>query len=147
MVRCETNEAERNGKMKTETTLWQQFENGRAYQRAMGFPERFSEYVRFKEGEQWPAPTARTKNLPRPVFNIVEMFIRHKRAAVLNQHVVLSYTPDEAGGAQTELAVQGAKDLTDYALQLWERADQDVLNGGIAGRCGDSRDGRVALLL
>lgn len=114
--------------MNTETVLWQQYQNGMEYQQSMGFRENFPMYIRFKEGDQWAAPTARTRNLPRPVFNIVEMFIRHKRAAVLNQHVVLSYTPEEDEGKDAELAAQGAKDLTDYVQQLWERTDQDGLN-------------------
>lgn len=115
--------------MQGETGLWEQYRNGLEYQQSMGFRENFPMFVRFKEGDQWAAPTARTRNLPRPVFNIVEMFIRHKRAAVLNQHVVLSYAPEENDGEQAALAAQGAKDLTDYAQQLWERTDQDGLNG------------------
>ena len=70
----------------------------------MGFRERFPEYIRFKEGDQWPPATARTRNLPRPVFNIVEMFIRTKRAAVLNPHIAMTYLP------VTEEAAQGARD-------------------------------------
>jgi hypothetical protein len=114
--------------MNVETELWQQYQNGLEYQRSMGFRTDFPMYVRFKEGDQWAPPTARTRNLPRPVFNIVEMFIRHKRAAVLNQHVALSYAAEEDDGNHGELAAQGAKDLTDYAKQLWERTDQSGLN-------------------
>ncbi|MBQ9081937.1 MAG: hypothetical protein IJY28_00370, partial [Clostridia bacterium] len=114
--------------MNTETELWQQYENGLEYQRSMGFRTNFPMYIRFKEGEQWAAPTARTRNLPRPVFNIVEMFIRHKRAAVLNQSVALSYAAEEDGSGDAGMAVQGARDLTDYAQQLWEHLDQDGLN-------------------
>ncbi len=114
--------------MNTETELWQQYENGLEYQRSMGFRTDFPMYIRFKEGDQWAAPTARTRNLPRPVFNIVEMFIRHKRAAVLNQSVALSYAAEEDDGGDAGMAVQGARDLTDYAQQLWEHMDQDGLN-------------------
>ena len=85
-----------------ETAIWQEYENGIDYQRRMGFRERFPEYIRFKEGDQWPPATARTRNLPRPVFNIVEMFIRTKRAAVLNPHIAMTYLP------VTEEAAQGA---------------------------------------
>lgn len=121
--------------MQAETSLWQQYENGLEYQRRMGFRARFPQYIRFKEGEQWAAPTERTRNLPRPVFNIVEMFIRSKRAAVLNQHIALSYRPADADlspdGAEADdgvRAAQEAADLTDYARVLWERAEQERLN-------------------
>lgn len=115
--------------MRTDTTLWQQYEYGQEYQRALGLNEKFRNFVAFKEGEQWAPATARTRNLPRPVFNMVEMFIRQKRAHVLNQCVMLSYTPDETGGSKNEAeAAQNAKDMTDYTKQLWERLGQDTLN-------------------
>ena len=56
-----------------ETSAWQDYQNGLAWQRSMGFEEKFPLYVRFKEGDQWPPATRRTKNLPRPVFNMVEI--------------------------------------------------------------------------
>lgn len=105
-----------------ETTIWQEYEDGIDYQRRMGFRERFPEFIRFKEGNQWPPATARTRNLPRPVFNMVEMFIRTKRAAVLNPNIAMTYLPI------TEVATQGARNLTDYARQLWKRMEQDRLN-------------------
>ena len=110
------------------TELWQQYEAGQEYQRRMGFREEFPKYIRFKEGEQWAAPTARTKNLPRPVFNIVEMFIRTKRASVLSQPVSITFSPGEVEQKRAAEAEQGAQDLTDYAKILWERTDQDQLN-------------------
>lgn len=96
----------------------------------MKFPGDFPQFVRFKEGEQWPAATDRTKNLPRPVFNIVDMFVRTKRAAVLNQPITINYTPSEisADDITRELAAQGASDLTAYARQLWKRTKQDIIN-------------------
>ena len=80
----------------TNTNLWQEYADGLLFQRKMGLAENFPKYVRFKEGNQWAAPTPRTKKLPRPVFNMIEMFIRNKRAAVLNQPISMTFSPAES---------------------------------------------------
>ena len=114
----------------TNTELWQEYEDGLLFQRRMGFAEDFPKYVRFKEGNQWAAPTQRTRNLPRPVFNIIEMFIRNKRAAVLNQPIGMTFSPAEsADGEKGSRAEQNARDMTEYAKLLWNRLGQDALSG------------------
>ena len=110
-----------------ETPAWKDYQNGLAWQRAMGFAEDLPLYVRFKEGDQWPPATRRTKNLPRPVFNMIEMFIRAKRAAVLDQPICMACRPAQSGTVMP-LAAQGAQSFTEYARQLWKRLGQDELN-------------------
>lgn len=110
--------------------IWKQYLDGVKYQQSMGFTTDFPKFISFKEGDQWAAVTENTKNLPRPVFNITEMFIRSKRAAVTNQGLSLVYTPlevfdDEKTQARAE---QGAKDFTDFAKIMWENLDQEELN-------------------
>ena len=73
------------------TKIWGEYQKTKGYQNSMGFTTDFPEIVRFKEGDQWPAPTKKTKNFPRPVFNITEMFIKNKRAAVTNQDLEISF--------------------------------------------------------
>ena len=43
-----------------------------------GLREKIPECVDFYEGRQWPRATESTKNLPRPVVNIVKMICRAK---------------------------------------------------------------------
>lgn len=110
--------------------IWKQYLDGVKYQQSMGFTTDFPKFISFKEGDQWAAVTENTKNLPRPVFNITEMFIRAKRAAITNQGLSLVYTPlevfdDEETQARAE---QGAKDFTDFAKIMWENLDQEELN-------------------
>ena len=110
--------------------IWKQYLDGVKYQQSMGFTTDFPKFISFKEGDQWAAVTENTKNLPRPVFNITEMFIRAKRAAITNQSLSLTYTPievfdDEGMRARAE---QGAKDFTDFAKIMWENIDQEELN-------------------
>ena len=110
--------------------IWKQYQDGVKYQQSMGFTTDFPKFISFKEGDQWAAVTENTKNLPRPVFNITEMFIRAKRAAITNQGLSLTYTPlevfDDEG--QQAKAEQGAKDFTDFAKIMWENLDQEELN-------------------
>ena len=123
--------------MQSDTSLWSKYQDLLNYQQEMGFTWKFPEYERFKEGDQWPEATERTRNLPRPVANIIRFFINSKKSNVLNQTIKMVYTPSEAQpeainqltGIQTEThAAQGAKDYTDFATALWEDLDQDNLN-------------------
>ena len=110
--------------------IWKQYLDGVKYQQSMGFTTDFPKFISFKEGDQWAAVTENTKNLPRPVFNITEMFIRAKRAAITNQGLSLTYTPLEVFDDENQQAraEQGAKDFTDFAKIMWENLDQDELN-------------------
>lgn len=77
------------------TTLWEHFRNGRAYQTSIGLTKKLPLYVRFYEGDQWPAPTKNTQNLPRPVVNIVKMFCRNKKSAILSTPVKIIYKAED----------------------------------------------------
>ena len=110
------------------TTIWTEYEKTKEYQDSMNFRTDFPEIVKFKEGDQWPAPTKKTKNFPRPVFNITEMFIRNKRAQVTNQNLEISFTPLEIDESNKEKAEAGAKAYTDFSRILWENVDQNELN-------------------
>ena len=110
------------------TKIWEEYKKTKEYQDSMNFRTDFPEIVRFKEGDQWPAPTKKTKNFPRPVFNITEMFIRNKRAQVTNQNLEISFTPLEVDEATKETAEAGAKAYTDFSKILWENIDQNKLN-------------------
>lgn len=56
-----------------------------------GLREKIPECVDFYEGRQWPRPTESTKNLPRPVVNIVKMICRAKKGAILATPVRVQY--------------------------------------------------------
>ena len=110
-----------------ETKMWRDYQDGLIYQRSMGFSEKFPEFERFKQGDQWPQATERTKSLPRPVFNIVKLFISNKKSNVLNQKIKMLFTPAEVNG-QDDLSYNAAQDYTDFAENLWYELDQEGLN-------------------
>lgn len=110
--------------------IWSEYQKMQEYQNSMGFRTDFPEIVRFKEGDQWPAPTKKTKNFPRPVFNITEMFIRTKRAAITNQDMEISFVPLEVDDNEEAkaLAEEGAQAYSDFSKIQWENVDQNELN-------------------
>lgn len=113
-----------------ETKTWEKYREALSWQGSMGFTVSFPEYIRFREGDQWAPPTKRTRNLPRPVFNIIKMFIRTKRAMLLSQPLSINYSPSEysADAVQSQFASDAARDMTDYAAMLWRKTRQDELN-------------------
>lgn len=74
-----------------ETPLWKMYLKGVEYQSSLGLRTGIPKNIDFYEGRQWPSPTESTKNLPRPVINIVKMICRSKRAAILSTPVKLLY--------------------------------------------------------
>lgn len=79
------------------TNLWSLYEKGLSYQNKIGLRQNIPMYVKFFEGEQWPAATENTKNLPRPVINIIKMICRNKKAALMSAPVRLVYESDRQG--------------------------------------------------
>lgn len=73
--------------------LWEMYEQGIAYQNALGLPEQIKENIDFFEGRQWgnTKDLKVSKDYPRPVLNITKMICRNKKAAVLSAPVKLSF--------------------------------------------------------
>ena len=123
---------EGTGKDQGAMKIWGEYEDALGFQRAMGFASKFPEYERFKTGDQWPPATDRTKALPRPVFNIIDLFVSNKKSNVLNQNIKMVFSSAEAGTVANSMAAQhaieGAESYTKYAESLWYELDQDGLN-------------------
>ena len=49
------------------TSLWDDYQNGLAYQSSVGLSKKIPMFVKFYEGDQWAAPTKNTKNT-RPIW-------------------------------------------------------------------------------
>lgn len=77
------------------STVDKQYKEGLNYQKIMGFNTKWPEYERFKAGDQWPAATEKTKNLPRPVFNLIRFILNHKISSVANENLKMSFSPEE----------------------------------------------------
>lgn len=107
----------------------QQYTDGLAYIKRMGFLDAWPEYERFKAGHQWPPVTKRTENLPRPVFNIIRYIENHKVSTVMNENVKMLFSPEEMSDGEEQDADDQAADLfTRYSDAAWENIKQDELN-------------------
>ncbi len=75
--------------------MWEDYRNALAYQSAVGISENIPTYINFYEGRQWPEVTERTKNMPRPVVNIIKMICRNKKSAILSTPLRIVYKSDD----------------------------------------------------
>lgn len=105
----------------------QEYKQGLAYKKQMGFHDKWAEYERFHAGDQWPRPTERTKNLPRPVFNIIRQIENHKVASVMNENIKMVFSASEVVEEKAP-EYQAADQFTRYADTTWEQVKQQELN-------------------
>lgn len=77
------------------TTLWDDYQNGLKFQSSTGLAKNIPQFVKFYEGNQWAPPTEKTKNLPRPVINIIKMICRNKKSAILSTPVKIIYRAED----------------------------------------------------
>lgn len=104
----------------------EEYKQGLNYKKSMGFIKSWEEYEKFRAGDQWPAPTEKTKNLPRPVFNIIRYIENHKVSSVMNNQIKMVYSPteyDEQGINQEK-----SEQFNKFAEDRWEFLKQDKLN-------------------
>lgn len=110
------------------TSLWDDYQNGLAYQASTGLSKKIPKFVKFFEGDQWAPPTKNTKNLPRPVVNIVKMICRNKKSAILSTPVKIIYR------AEDEMAdVEKFNNFADYIQKEigQDALDKKAINDGV----------------
>jgi hypothetical protein len=113
-----------------------EYKDGLSYKKQQGYLDHWSTYERFRAGDQWPKATDRTKDLPRPVFNVIDQIQAHKVSSVMNENIKMVFSAmetapqtDPTTGQPTEdPEIQAADLFTRYADASWERIKQDDLN-------------------
>lgn len=108
------------------STVEQQYKEGLSYKKQMGFLDNWAEYERFASGNQWPTTTEKTKNLPRPTFNIINRIQKFKVSSVMNENIKMVFTAEQTEEGEPEF--EGAERFTRYADTTWEKIKQDKLN-------------------
>lgn len=103
------------------------YEEAKDYMKQQGYFNKWSECDRFKSGNQWPAPTEKTKNLPRPVINVIRYIENHKVSQILNEPVKMVFSPDELN-EEDKVSIVGANVFSQYSATEWENVKQDALN-------------------
>lgn len=114
------------------TDLWRDYEHGVDYLNTTGLRKKLPQYVKFYEGEQWAPPTKLTKNMPRPVINIIKMICRSKKAAILSTPVKIVYEA-ETDGVDVERFNRFAEYIQKEMGQ--ESLDNDAISDGVKKGC------------
>lgn len=75
--------------------LWTMYQNARSYQTGLGLTTDIPMAVDFYEGRQWPAKTEATKDIPRPIVNIVKFIVRNKKSSIVGSPVSIVFTSNK----------------------------------------------------
>lgn len=108
--------------------IWSDWQKGLEYQKKLRLKETCEQCVDFYEGRQWPAATERTKNMPRPVLNIIKFIINGKKANILSSKISMMYKPLIYNQEQAELATKGASSFTSFAKHIAKEIKQEDLD-------------------
>lgn len=113
---------DRDGEEKV-TLLWERYRKGREYQAAQRMTTLLPRYVDFYEGRQWPPATKNTKDLPRPVINIIKMICRNKKSSILATPVRCVYAAADGGGGRVDTS-----ELNDFSLYIDKEMGMEQLD-------------------
>lgn len=108
--------------------IWQDWQNGLQYQKTLGLKETCEQCVDFFEGRQWPVATERTKNMPRPVINIVKFIVNGKKANILSSKISMIYKPLIYNQEEGQTATEGASSFTNFAKHINKEIKQEDLD-------------------
>lgn len=108
--------------------IWDDWQKGLEYQKKLHLKETCEQCVDFFEGRQWPQATERTKNMPRPVENIIELIVNGKKANILSSKISVVYKPLAYNVEQQETAVEGASSFTSFAKHIAKEIKQEDLD-------------------
>ena len=116
----------------TITSVWKDYENGIAYLGNSGLRKKLPQFVKFYEGEQWPSPTKLTRNMPRPVINIIKMICRSKKAAILSSPVRIVYEAEDQS-----VDTEKFNRFSDYIQKEigQDRLDSDAISDAVKKGC------------
>lgn len=111
-----------------------QYKDGLAYKKQQGYLDSWAEYERFRSGDQWPRETKRTRDLPRPTFNVIDQIQGHKVSSVMNENIKMVFSAMEnlrqpsQDEQEIDPSVKAADTFTRFADTTWERIKQDDIN-------------------
>lgn len=109
------------------TLLWKRYQDSLNYIRRMSLDKIWKECEDFVEGRHWPTPTPRTKGMPRPVINIVNLIADNKKAGILSSKVKLVYRPSQVI-FNVDKADEGADIFTKFVEIVMKELKQEDLD-------------------
>ena len=110
------------------TKIWEEFIKGREYIKHSGLKQEWEDCEKFYEGDHWPQPTLKTKNMPRPVVNICSMICDNKKSGILSGNIKMLFRPAEMFGDSLQRAEEGANIFTKFADNIVKELKQNELD-------------------
>lgn len=83
--------------------VWQEYKDGKNYQKNVGLETSIPLCVDFFEGRHWGKVSDKTKTLPRPIFNQVEMIVNSKTAGISATPLKIIFSSQERPELATKL--------------------------------------------
>ena len=108
--------------------IWDDWQKGLEYQKKLHLKETCEQCVDFFEGRQWPQATERTKNMPRPIENIIELIVNGKKANILSSKISVIYKPLVYNEQEEQTAIEGASSFTSFANHISKEIKQEDLD-------------------
>ncbi len=108
--------------------IWDDWQKGLEYQEKLNLKETCEQAVDFYEGRQWPSATERTKNMPRPVINIIKFIVNGKKANILSSKISIIYKPLIYNQEEGATATIGASSFTNFAKHINKEIKQEDLD-------------------
>lgn len=110
------------------TKIWDEFIKGREYLKKVKLIDEWEESEKFYEGDHWPQPTPKTKNMPRPVVNLCSMICDNKKSGILSGNIKMIFRPSEMFGDYLQRAEEGANIFTKFADNIVKELKQNDLD-------------------
>lgn len=76
--------------------IWNEHKDGKQYQKTLGLESMIPLCVDFYEGRHWGKISDKTKTLPRPIFNQIEMIVDSKGAGILATPLKILFSSQES---------------------------------------------------
>ncbi|MDP4147708.1 MAG: hypothetical protein Q8936_25120, partial [Bacillota bacterium] len=122
-------------------TIKEYYKKGLDYFNQMQFISTWKQAEDFKKGKQWPKATEKTKNMPRPVINIIRYIENYKVSQILSEPISMIFSPRDAEYSQDDTSLVGAEIFTKHSEEEWENVKQDDLNEEALDRASDIGSG------
>lgn len=83
--------------------IWKEHQDGKNYQKSIGLETSLPLCVDFFEGRHWGKVSDKTKTLPRPIFNQIEMIVESKDAGILATPLKIIFSSQESPDLASKL--------------------------------------------
>lgn len=102
--------------------IWNEHKDGKSYQKTIGIESSIPLCVDFYEGRHWGKISDKTKTLPRPIFNQIEMIVDSKDAGILATPLKVVFSSQESPELASKLTAFNTQMEKEMKLEdIWSQ--------------------------